>query len=195
MIGLFRYIAGCSSLLLSCGAIGCAAHAESREIDLTVSHSSEAVEPSRSIDAKHLVPPFRIETTEGDVLDSSELVGQRPFMLVYFATWCGVCRATLPMVRFVLDRYDPDIEVYGVVMDDANTWHRVPAYLEKYDIDYELVRAERFPRFAAAYSPSGIVPAVTVVGKRGFLVHYQHGYSREHFPRLVEALASAEAQH
>lgn len=194
MLELFRTIAGCSILLLTFSAYGCASHSDSREIDLTFALSGNAVEPSRSIDAEHPVPPFRIETTEGDVLDSSELVGQRPFMLVYFATWCGVCRTTLPMVQFVLDHYDPDIEVYGVVMDDANTWDRVPAYLEKYDIDYDLVQAERFPRFAAAYSPSGIVPAVTVVGRRGFLVHYQHGYSRQHFPRLVEALASAEAQ-
>jgi len=181
--------------LLFSGALACAPRAQSSEIDLTRSRLADALEPARSIDTERQVPSFRIETVSGELLDSSELIGRRSFMLVYFATWCNVCRMKLPMIQFVLERHAPDLEVFGVVMDDANTWHRVPAYLEKYDIDYELVRAEQFPRFAAAYSPSGRVPAVTIVGKQGYLVDYQHGYSRQHFPRLVEAFAMADAQH
>lgn len=165
-----------------------------QEIDLTAPGATNVIEPSRSIDAEHLVPMFRVQTVEGDVLDSRELVGTRPFMLVYFATWCQVCQLKLPMIRVALERFAPELAVYGVVMDDADTWHRVPEYLERYELEFELVRAEHFPRFAAAYSPSGLVPAVTIVGKQGYLVDYQHGYSRQHLPRLRQAFAMAEAQ-
>ena len=116
-------------------------------------------------------------------------------MLVYFATWCQVCRMKLPMVDFVLDRYGADLAVFGVVMDDRSTWHHVPTYLERYDIDYELIRAEQFSRFAAAYSPSGLVPAVTVVDKQGYVLEYQHGYSRRHLESLIHAVKLAEKPH
>jgi hypothetical protein len=69
----------------------------------------------------------------------------------------------------------------------------VPAYLNEHGINYELIRADRFPSFARAYSPSGRIPAVTIVSKHGYLIDYQHGYSRRHLPRLVQALAQAEA--
>lgn len=176
-----------------CSLASCAPP-ESREIDLTFPERKHMLEPDRSIEKEERVPDFRIETVAGEVIDSRRLIGKRPFMLVYFATWCDVCRYKLPMVRYVLDRYADSTEVYGVVMDDANTWHRVPEYLERYDLDFELVRAESFPRFATAYSPSRRVPAVTVVNEAGYLIEYQHGYSRRHFPRLVWALKHVNAE-
>ena len=149
-------------------------------------------EPDRPIDTRQPVPAFRVQTLDGDVIDSSDLIGEQPFMLVYFATWCGVCDMKLPMVRHVLEHYDPDLTVYGVVVDEQETWHRVPGYLSRHHLDFELVRATDFPRFAMAYSPSGRVPAITIVGRNGYLVDYQHGYSRRDYPRLVQALRMAE---
>ena len=184
---VLAFVALLSVLTAACGP----SHA-AHEIDLTEARLDGAIEPERAIDNEHQVPSFRIETVSGDVLDSRELIGKHAFMFVYFATWCDVCRMKLPMVRFALDRYGGDIEVYGVVMDDGSTWGRVPQYVDRYDIDYALVRAESFPRFAMAYSPSGRVPAVTIVGKDGYLVDYQHGYARQHMARLVRALSIAE---
>lgn len=170
----------------------CGPQASGSEIDLTAAGAEPMLEPARAIDREHQVPAFRIRTVDGEVFDSEAFVGERPFMLVYFATWCQVCRMKLPMVDFVLDRYGADLAVFGVVMDDRSTWQHVPTYLERYDIDYELIRAEQFPRFAAAYSPSGLVPAVTVVDKAGYVVEYQHGYSRRHLASLIHAVKQAE---
>lgn len=178
--------------VLSGWLCACGPQASGTELDLTAAGAEQMLEPTRTIDRAHRVPAFRIRTVDGDVLDSEALIGERPFMLVYFATWCQVCRMKLPMVDFVLDRYGADLAVFGVVMDDRRTWHHVPTYLERYDIDYELIRAEQFPRFAAAYSPSGLVPAVTVVDKDGYLLEYQHGYSRTHLASLIRAVTRAE---
>ena len=183
---------GFASLLGAGVLVACGPKTTSSEIDLTRSARGDVVEPARSIDREHRVPAFRVHTVAGDVVDSEAFIGQRAFMLVYFATWCEVCRMKLPMVSFVLDRYAVDLEVFGVVMDDQSTWHDVPTYLERYDIDYELIRAEQFPRFAAAFSPSGLVPAVTVVDKNGYVLAYQHGYSRRHLESLIHAVTAAE---
>ena len=172
--------------------VACGPKATSSEIDLTSPAGNDIVEPAHSIDREHPVPAFRVRTLAGDVFDSEAFIGKRAFMLVYFATWCEVCRMKLPMVRFVLERYGADLDVFGVVMDDESTWHDVPTYLERYDIDYELIRAEQFPRFAAAFSPSGLVPAVTVVDKNGYVLAYQHGYSRSHLSSLIHAVTVAE---
>jgi thiol-disulfide isomerase/thioredoxin len=181
-----------TGLLGAACLFACGPKTAATEIDLTGSAPEDVLEPERSIDREHPVPAFRVHTVAGDVFDSEEFIGKRAFMLVYFATWCEVCRMKLPMVRFVLARYAADLEVFGVVMDDEHTWHDVPTYLERYDIDYELIRAEQFPRFAAAFSPSGLVPAVTVVDKNGYVLEYQHGYSRTHLNGLIRAVTVAE---
>ncbi len=79
----------------------------------------------------------------------------------------------------------------GVALDDDDTWPAVPGYVKRHALPFPTVRGEHFPRFALAYDPFQSVPAVAVVGKNGYLIDYQIGFSHSHERRLRGALEVA----
>jgi peroxiredoxin len=149
--------------------------------------------PFRVLSPRESVPPFRLVATDGSVLDSDELVGKRPFVVVFFTTWCGVCELKLPEVRAVAEREAKNVTFVGVPIDDADTWDQVSDYVERHGLQFPIVRGEDFPRFALAYDPLQTVPVVAVVGRDGYLVDYQIGWGPGHARRLRAAVDVARS--
>ncbi len=137
------------------------------------------------------VPAFTLTTPDGWRYDSQALVGEQPFVLVFFATWCEYCSGELRVLESALAEVEPML-VIPVSADDAATWHRVPGYLASHGIVQPAVRARDYPFFSVAYNPSDTVPVVVIVGRRGALVDYHVGYEPAHAARLVTSLRLAQ---
>lgn len=136
------------------------------------------------------VPDFSVQSYDGNVLNSGDLVGHEPFVVVFFATWCQVCDLKMPVLKQVLDELGP-ITTIMVSVDDAETWPHVPGYLKEHRFNYPVVSALAYPRFSASYNPFQAVPLVVVVGKNGGLVDYQMGFADTHQKRLEDAIRLA----
>ncbi len=50
------------------------------------------------------LPEFAVPLLDGGTLRSADL-RTRPHLLVFWTTWCGVCKAEMPMYRALADRY------------------------------------------------------------------------------------------
>ncbi len=138
------------------------------------------------------VPEFQLRTEQGRALDSRQLVGERAFVVVFFATWCAVCDLKLPLLRRALETTAP-VTVIGVSVDDPQTWPKVAPYLKRHGLtSMPLVRAQRYPAFAISYNPFSTVPLVVVVGQNGGLVDYQIGYAPNDGQRLEQAVRLAK---
>jgi thiol-disulfide isomerase/thioredoxin len=135
------------------------------------------------------VPDFRVQSTDGRVFDSTELVGAEAFVIVFFATWCPICNEELDGVRRALDRVGR-VVVIGVSADPPETFPRVGAYLRERGLAMPVVRASRYPRFALSYNPFETVPLVVVVGRNGGLVDFEIGDAVDE-ARMVDAVELA----
>ncbi len=138
------------------------------------------------------VPDFRVRTPDGKTIESSDLVGDRAFVVVFFATWCPDCDAKLRALSRALHRSGASITVFGVSLDDARTWHRVPGYVKGRGLDMPVASALENPAFFLSYNPFDTVPLVVVVGQNGGLVDYQLGLKPGDEKRLVAALDLAK---
>lgn len=136
------------------------------------------------------VPEFRITSTDGRTFDSEQLVGDRAFVFVFFATWCQVCDKKLAAVRRALYRTG-SVTLIGVSADDAETWRNVKPFVKEHGLDMPIVPALRNPKFAISYNPFHTVPLVVVVGRNGGLVDYQLGYQGDDEDRFVAAVRLA----
>lgn len=136
------------------------------------------------------VPDFRVEASDGTELDSSELIGHRPFVVAFFATWCGACEQKLMTLRNALDQAG-DMLVIPVSFDGPGSRGRVSAYLRALGIAEPAVPASEHPLLVLSYNPFDTIPLLVIVGRNGGLVDYQLGNELAHDRRLVASLKLA----
>jgi thiol-disulfide isomerase/thioredoxin len=177
------WLAGAVSLAV---AWGCASTEPSRSPVI-------APVPERVLRRGEVVPAFRVETFDGSVVDSRGLVGKQAFVLVFFATWCPVCRYKLPVVGRLAGEYSHEVSFLGVVLEPPEHRDRTVGYAARYGLSFPLIDGLRFGRFTRAYDPSHTVPVVIVVDRRGYPIEYQSGFSWRDARRLRAALNAARA--
>lgn len=172
-------------------ATGCAPEQNKRASAPELVAQEEAQrEPFRVVSPTEQVPKFRVVATNGSVFDSDALIGKEPFVVAFYATWCKVCEFKLPDLLDVLHEAG-QVAAIGVAVDDTDTWQNVERYVTRHRLPFPTVRGASFPRFALSYDPFQTVPVVAVVGRNGYLVDYQIGYSSTHRERLIAAVEVA----
>ncbi len=156
--------------------------------------NAAAPAPLEIIEPGKVVPSFLLKSNSGAIFDSADIVGQRPFVLVFFASWCPVCERKMPVVRRALEHAGAGFLSLAVSFDEPETWDDVAPYLTRHGLEMPVVRAETHPRFALSYDPFGAFPLVIVVGSDGLIVDLQMGIGADHEQRLVAALQAADPQ-
>jgi len=135
--------------------------------------------------AGDLVPDFALLDLAGNTVSRASLAG-KVVLLDFWATWCGPCKAAMPEVEAIHEKYKDR----GVVVLGVNTWEKKPdaakTYLAAHHIGYGcLLNGDKL---ADACGITGI-PAMVVVGRDG-RVAYIGGPS----PTLREAIDAALAK-
>jgi thiol-disulfide isomerase/thioredoxin len=148
--------------------------------------SVETIQPERR------VPAFDVTTVDCRNFKSGDLVGKRPFVLVFFSSWCRVCDRKMPAVRAAAAALGNQIDFIGVALDEDETWENVPSFIERHGLAFPIVRGAAYRSFSLGYDPIGSIPVVVVVGRDGVVVDLQVGYSPFDYNRLVGAAALAE---
>lgn len=149
----------------------------------------ETVPELEIIKPGEIVPAFNLTAEDGTVLDSRQLIGKRPFVMVFFASWCKVCERKLPELKEALAAAPEDLLIIGVALDNDETWNAVAPYVERHQIGhFKLVRGQQNRRFATAYNPFGSVPVVEVIDRSGIIAELQRGWKPTHQDKLVTAL-------
>lgn len=176
-------LAVAASLLVSCGPAP-----DTDEIRLG---EEVRVERRRPLASGDVAPPFAVETTTGDTIESSAVLGKRVLVVMFFTTWCKVCHRKLPIVRDVLAGYGDEVMTLAVSLDDAETWAPAPSYLRGHGLEMPLVRGALHPPFVLAYDPALAIPMVVVIGRDGRVVDAQPGLSLGDRERLRAAIEVA----
>jgi len=136
-------------------------------------------------------PAFRIAAADGSKLDSADWVGKRPFVVVFFMTWCPICARKVQILKEVLDEGGKDVKVIGVALDEAESWPEAPKYAREKGLEMTLVHGEEQPAIVKAYDPPASWPTVVVVGRDGKVVEIQLGLAPGQKAKLAEAITRA----
>jgi thiol-disulfide isomerase/thioredoxin len=139
---------------------------------------------------KKPAPGFAIKTLEGEDVSLEGLRG-KVVVLDFWATWCGPCRMTLPLVRnlhkTVQDKADVEILCMNVWERDPDRAKVAPYWKEN---SYPMKVGLASGTDASSYGVSGI-PTLFVIDRQG-QIRYQHvgyaPYMDEEVTWVVEAL-------
>ena len=123
-------------------------------------------------------PDFTLSNLKGEKVQLSKLTGQKPTMLVFWATWCPTCNEEIPTLNQWVRLY-PGLQIVGIDVQESP--ERVRVFTEKKKFQYPVLLDEE-GEVAEQYGLVGI-PASVLIAQGGKIIYY--GFS---LPQNVEQL-------
>ena len=109
----------------------------------------------------------------------------KPVVVNFFATWCPPCRAEIPELVDLHDRYGERVIIIGLSVDSANTQSRILPFTTGLGVNYPIYRAGN--DLVQAFGVRSI-PYNVGYGKDGKVAWAFSGFDGGGFEELVEQL-------
>ena len=122
-------------------------------------------------------PAVVINDLEGRPVDLGSVLGKKPVLLEFWATWCPLCKALLPQLEQIHRTYGDRIALFGVNVTVNESKARIRRYLD-----------EHRPPFQVLYDDKGVgvraydVPAtsfIVIVDSAGKVVYTGSGEKQD----------------
>jgi thiol-disulfide isomerase/thioredoxin len=116
-------------------------------------------------------PAFQLKDLKGKDISLADSQG-KVVLLNFWATWCGPCRAEIPSLISLQDRYKERLQIIGIVVD-ADDDKSVREVAESEGINYPNALAT--PEIRIAYGGVSALPTVFVISTEGRVVQKHVG--------------------
>lgn len=130
--------------------------------------------------------PFTGQDMNGKTIDTSAVIGKKPVMLIFWASWCPNCKSEVPKVNKLAKKYSSrGMEFIGINVGYNDSEGKARRFMDKNGISYPVIfdKKGKIPR---QYSVQG-VPTVMIADKKGNIVFRNYGVpdiSEEQFKQL-----------
>lgn len=81
-------------------------------------------------------PDVALEDLNGETVELNQLIGGRPAIVEFWASWCENCEALQPQLDEIQARYGDDLAVIAVAVGVAQTRRRVRRHAEAHGAAY-----------------------------------------------------------
>jgi thiol-disulfide isomerase/thioredoxin len=131
------------------------------------------------------MPAFLVNDLDGNPVSTAAWKGKVVF-INFWATWCPPCRAEIPVLIDLANRYKDRLQIVGVSVDDGDPAD-VKQFAKQAGINYPIVMANR--AIVAEYGGVAALPTMFVVNPDGNVVQKHEGlYSNELYEAEVRLL-------
>ena len=108
-------------------------------------------------------------------------------LLNFWATWCGPCKAEIPSLVELQEKYADDLVVLGFSVDDPA--EKMKPYAEEYKVNYPLLVGNGREDVQNAFGPLLGIPVSVIIGRDGIIALKHTGIAtKEQFEREIQAL-------
>lgn len=116
-------------------------------------------------------PPFAAHTLDGRTVAPADYRG-KVVLVNFWATWCGPCRAEIPALVALQDKYRDQLQIIGISEDQASP-EAVKAFAAKMQMNYPV--AMTTPEIEKLYPGITALPTTFVVDPEGHIVQKHVG--------------------
>lgn len=132
----------------------------------------------------YTAPAFELKDLSGKTFTLESFRG-KAVVLDFWATWCGPCRMSIPMLQaFYKKHQNNDLVVLGINMDDDPSG--VYSFVEKIGITYPVLYGGSSD-IGSNYRVEGI-PSFVFIDRKGQIVDRYDGFSAEMLPAWESTL-------
>ncbi|MDH4317383.1 MAG: TlpA family protein disulfide reductase [Desulfobulbaceae bacterium] len=129
------------------------------------------------------LPPFTTEDIDGNPVDLQEVIGKKPIMIVFWASWCPSCFFEVPKLNSLYDEFGPQgLEFYGVNVDQNDSVNQALKFMAKAKMRYPVIY-DTGSVITNNYEIPG-VPTIMIVNKKGeitFKKNYVPEFTQQSF--------------
>ncbi len=118
-----------------------------------------------------LAPGFKVKDLDGKDLRLEALKG-KVVLLNFWATWCGPCRAEIPSLIELQNRYKDHMQIIGMIVDDDDE-DAIREVMKTESINYPVAIAP--PQTRMDYGGIAALPTVFVINTDGRVVQKHVG--------------------
>jgi len=116
-------------------------------------------------------PDFKLTTLDGKPVTLANSHG-KVILLNFWATWCGPCRAEIPDLIELQNKYKDRLQILGLIVDDDDQ-DAIKEFIEKVGINYPVAIASNDIRFQ--YGGIAALPTSFVLDSEGRIVQKHEG--------------------
>ena len=84
-------------------------------------------------------PDAQVEDMEGNEVSLLEVIGGRPALIEFWASWCEQCEALQPEIDRVQERFGEEVAVVAVAVAVSQSRRRVRRHVERHAPGYDYV--------------------------------------------------------
>ena len=107
-------------------------------------------------------PAVTIETLEGAPVDLGTVIGKKPVLLEFWATWCPLCEALFPKLEAAQRRYAGKIDVVIIAVAVNQTKRSIVRHLERHPMAFATVYWDTDGRATRAFQAPSTSYVVTL---------------------------------
>jgi thiol-disulfide isomerase/thioredoxin len=134
-------------------------------------------------------PAVTIADLDGKAVDLGSVIGKKPVLLEFWATWCALCRALLPQLGRVRQAFGDRIELVGVNVTVNDSKDRVRRYLDEHHPPFRVLFDDRGVG-ARAYDVPG-TSFIVIVDRSGQVAYTGSGAEQDLVAAVRKVLGGA----
>lgn len=130
------------------------------------------------------VPAFSVTDLDGGEISAETLKG-KVTIVNYWATWCPPCRAEIPDLVALQEKYPDQLQIVGVSEDDIGP-DQVKRFADEHHVNYPVVMSS--PELSEIFTGVAALPTSFILDREGRIV-------QKHVGMLSAAYTEAEMRH
>lgn len=156
--------------------------------DISIQGQTINISGKTSPQINDFAPNFVSEDVYGNKFALNNFQGERPVLLVFWATWCGYCAKELPDLKIFTKRYQGLVQVIAV--DSGESKQTIKEYIQKKDINF-LVLLDEQRKIWNQYLVRG-TPTHFLIDKEGKIIAMRPGLASSADLEIMLSMISFE---
>jgi thiol-disulfide isomerase/thioredoxin len=139
------------------------------------------------------VPPdFTLTDLNGEEFTLSDMAGDKPVVIDFWATWCGPCRMEIPLLNEFAQSHEGEVRVIGITSEEAESEQAIRDFVDEQGLVFSIFQ-QPTGDVATSYYVTAI-PFLVVIGADGKVVATHLGYNEETITELETDLGLAASE-
>ncbi|OQX91941.1 MAG: hypothetical protein B6D58_05500 [candidate division Zixibacteria bacterium 4484_95] len=133
-------------------------------------------------------PDFTLPDLNGNNVKLSDVIGEGPVYINFWATWCGPCKREIPELVKLYEKYhDRGLEILAISTDGTRSEGKVRAFVESYKMKFPVLLDSDKEVFHRKYKGFAI-PYGILVDNEGNVLHSAYGFRPGDEKKIIDEM-------